>query len=102
MTSKHVVSLVFVIAGCTVTGLAPLAALVFRDAIERLHLVTPITSLGAPLVAVGIAIGEGPDLTTGLVLAIAMLLAVSGPVLGVAAARATVAHDELLTAETGE
>src|SRR4051812_3700537 len=93
MTTKHVISLIVVIAGCSVVGLAPLAAWVFRTPLDRLHFVPPITSLGVPLVAVGVAIDEGPDLTTGLVLITAVLLAVTGPVLGMAAARATVPDD---------
>jgi multisubunit Na+/H+ antiporter MnhG subunit len=102
VTTKHVIALVFVIAGCSVVGLAPLAALTFRTTLERLHFVSPITSVGVPLVAIGVGIDEGPDLTTGLVLVTAALLAFAGPVLSAAAARATVPDGELLGGRSSE
>ncbi len=85
----HAIGLVLVIAGCVVVVLAALgAALMPGDAFTRLHFVTPITSVGAPLTAIGLAVESGQPFTVAELLFIAVLLVVAGPVLASATARA--------------
>jgi multisubunit Na+/H+ antiporter MnhG subunit len=84
----HEIALGFVAAGVAVAVLSAFGALAAgRDRYERLHYVTPITSLAGPLVGVGLIIENGWGLTSGQILFIVGLLAVSGPVAGAATGR---------------
>jgi monovalent cation/proton antiporter MnhG/PhaG subunit len=79
---RHLVGLVLVAAGCAVTVLAALgAARMPRDVFARLHFVTPITSVGIPLVAVGLSVESGQLFTVAELLFIAVLAFVAGPIL---------------------
>lgn len=76
-----------VVLGTAVTVAAALGALAARDLYSRLHFVTPVSSLGAPLVAIGLSVNEGANLTTASILLPAFLLFMTGPVLSAAIAR---------------
>lgn len=85
---SHEIALAIVALGCAVTVAACLGALLRRsDPYDRVHFVTPITSVGCPLVAIGLSVEQGWGLTTGSLLLIAGLLFLSGPVLGAATGR---------------
>ncbi|HET6877617.1 MAG TPA: monovalent cation/H(+) antiporter subunit G [Jatrophihabitans sp.] len=88
MTARHVVEIVLLAGGCAVTVLASLAMLWTTQLRQRLHLLAPVTSLGSPLIAASLAVANGWSLTTGQILLIAVLLAASGPAIGMATARA--------------
>lgn len=88
MTARHVVEIVLLSGGCTVTILSSLAMVWTTRLRQRLHLLAPVTSLGAPLIAAALAVANGWSLTTGQILLIAVLLAGSGPAIGMATARA--------------
>ena len=86
---RHAVALSLVVAGVAVIVLSSLgAALVRGDVFTRLHFVTPVTSIGAPLVGAGLCIESGQPWVVAELLLIVVLLFVSGPVLEASAARA--------------
>lgn len=66
------------------------------DVVARLHFLTPVTSIAAPLVAVAYLVDRGVNLDSGLVVVIVGLLALTGPPLGSAIARATAEEQEML------
>ena len=85
---SHDVALGLVALGCSVMVASALGALVTRrDDLDRLHFVTPITSLGAPLAGAGVCVQEGWGLSSAQVIVIVIILFVSGPVLGAATGR---------------
>lgn len=86
-------------AGCTAVVVSMLAALLTSTVYDRLHLLTIVTTIATPLVGVGIAIGQRPSAADGMVLAIVVIVAVTGPVVGAATARTTGAREHLLTEE---
>lgn len=92
----HVVMLACYIAGLTVVVLAPLSALTFRRFFSRLHFITPITSVGAPLIVAALGIQNGWGLTTGLEILIVGTLAVTGPVLEAATGRLAAQREGLI------
>jgi multicomponent Na+:H+ antiporter subunit G len=83
----EVVAAVSAGAGVLVVVGSALRALVTRDALARLHLVTPVTSVGGPLLGLGLAITNGWTLATAQILFTVFLLALTGPVLGSATGR---------------
>ena len=87
MTAGHVAALALLWAGVAVVVASSLAMLVFHDALQRAHYLTPVTSLGAPLIGLSVAIENGWGLTTAQVLLITFFVVVTGPVLGSATAR---------------
>jgi multisubunit Na+/H+ antiporter MnhG subunit len=69
------------------------------DPLGRLHFLTPVTSVAAPLVGLSYWVDEGMGLAAGLVLLVVGLLALTGPPLSSAIARATAEEEELLPSE---
>jgi multicomponent Na+:H+ antiporter subunit G len=99
----HDVALGFVAAGVVVAVLSALGALAAgHDHYLRLHYVTPITSLAGPLVGVGLTIENGWGLTSGQILFVVGLLAVSGPVAGAATGRLFAQSDGTVDSESPE
>jgi multisubunit Na+/H+ antiporter MnhG subunit len=87
MNATHVASVALVVAGTVVIVASSIGALAARNLYHRLHFTTPITSLGGPLLAVGLSVGDGAGLTTASVLLPTFLLFVTGPVLNSAIGR---------------
>lgn len=83
----HVIGLALIAVGTAVAVVATATAVAARDVFDRLHLVTPLTSLSAPLVAAGVCVQSGQPWVIAEVLVIVMLLFVSGPVLESATGR---------------
>ncbi|HET6963177.1 MAG TPA: monovalent cation/H(+) antiporter subunit G [Acidimicrobiales bacterium] len=88
-TALHAASVGLVVAGTAVIVTASVGAAVARDTFQRLHLVTPITSVGGPLLGVGFAVRNGWGLTTASILLPTFMLFFAGPVLSTAIARVT-------------
>jgi multicomponent Na+:H+ antiporter subunit G len=85
----HLVGLVLVSLGSAVVVLSAVGAAVMPGGVfNRLHFLSPMTSLGLPLVAVGLCVESGQPFTIAEVLFIALLVGVSGPVLESATGRA--------------
>lgn len=100
---RHDIALGLVVLGTAVTVLAGVGALaVRRDVLLRLHFVTPITSLAAPLVGIGVCIDSGQPWVIAEVMVIVLMLFLAGPVLGPATARAAGQRRGLLTEEQPE
>lgn len=92
----------FVAAGTAVIVAAAIAALVARDDFVRLHLATPMTSLGGPLIATGLCIANGVGLTTASIALPTGLLFLAGPMLSAAIARMLAQHAGKVPAESPE
>jgi multicomponent Na+:H+ antiporter subunit G len=78
---------VLVFAGTAVVVVAAVTMLRAHTLLDRLHLLAPVTTLGAPLVGIGLALANGWNLRSGAILLTVALLAVSGPVLQSATGR---------------
>jgi multisubunit Na+/H+ antiporter MnhG subunit len=87
MSGSHVLALALLAAGAGVVVMSSLEGATSRSPYARLHFLTPITSLGGPLVGLSLAIANGWGLTTGFILLIVALLALTGPVLEAATGR---------------
>ena len=81
---------VLLAAGTVVVVGSALATLLSRDFYRRLHFLTPVTSIGGPLIGLALAVENGWGLTTAIVLLTVALLGVSGPVLTAAVGRVAV------------
>jgi multicomponent Na+:H+ antiporter subunit G len=96
----HLVALVLVALGSAVVVLSAVgAAVVPGGALVRVHFLTPVTSLGLPLVAVGLCVESGQPFTIAELLFIALVIGVSGPVLGSATGRAAAQEQGRLPGE---
>lgn len=82
-----VLARVVLLVGVGVVVLSSLSAVWLRGVFVRLHFLTPVTSVGGPLIGLGLAIENGWGITTGLILLVVALLAMTGPVLEVATGR---------------
>jgi multicomponent Na+:H+ antiporter subunit G len=89
-------------AGLAVTVISSVAALTAARAMTRLHFLTPITSVGFPLIGLAISVANGLGLTTAEVLFIVFLVAVSGPVLETAIGRVIAQREGMMADEAPE
>jgi multicomponent Na+:H+ antiporter subunit G len=90
------------VTGIAVVLVSGAAALRFRRVYDRLHFLTPGTTLGAPLVGLGLGVENGWSLTTGVILFTCFLLVVTGAVLAAATARMAAQREGLLARESPE
>lgn len=96
MTAAGVVAAVLVTTGVLVVVCAAVAGLLFRRLFLRLHVLTPIGSVGAPLVGLGLVVTNGWSLTTATDLLVVAVVAATGPALGAATARLAAQHEGLV------
>ncbi len=87
MSAAHLAALTLLWAGVAVVVASSFAMLLFRDTLQRLHYLSPVTSFGAPLIGLSLAVENGWGLTTAQILLITFFVVVTGPVLGSATAR---------------
>ncbi|MFH9347738.1 monovalent cation/H(+) antiporter subunit G [Kitasatospora sp. NPDC017646] len=90
MTPRHTLALVLLVAGTAALLLAALALAVLPGPYLRLHALSPAAALGAPLVALALAVDTGPGRAAVKLLVIGLLLAAGGTVTTMAVARTTV------------
>jgi multicomponent Na+:H+ antiporter subunit G len=102
VSAAHAVAVILVVAGTVVIAAACLAALVTPDKYTRLHYATPITSFGGPLIAVGLSVDSGPNLTTASILLPTALLFFSGPILSAAIGRMLAQREKRISPEPPE
>ncbi|MFJ6216387.1 cation:proton antiporter [Streptomyces sp. NPDC092296] len=102
MTPRHLVALALLVCGIAVLLLSALALLVLPGPYARLHALSPAGSLGAPLVAVALAVDTGPGRAAVKLLFIAVLLAAGGAVTTMAIGRATAQQQRLLRKDAPE
>jgi multicomponent Na+:H+ antiporter subunit G len=88
--------------GTLVAVLASLGALRARSVFRRLHYLTVLTSVATPLIGAGVLVVVGIGLTGASVLAIVVLLAVTGPILGAVTGRLNAQRDGVIDTETPE
>jgi multicomponent Na+:H+ antiporter subunit G len=86
--------------GIAAVVLSCLGALTLRRVYNRLHYLTPMTSIGAPLIGLALAIENGWGLTMAEDLFIVFLLALTGPVLEAATGRAAGQREGLIEPES--
>lgn len=89
-------------AGVLVIVACAVLALTTHDLYARLHFLSPMTSLGAPLVTLGLAVSSGWSLTAGQLLLTGALLLVTGPGLEVAIGRTAAQQDGIEPLESPE
>jgi multicomponent Na+:H+ antiporter subunit G len=88
---------VLLFAGVGVVVLSSLSAVWLRGVFVRLHFLTPVTSVGGPLIGLGLAVENGWGITTGIVLLVVALLALTGPVVEVATGRVMAQREGLVS-----
>ncbi|TNC23751.1 monovalent cation/H(+) antiporter subunit G [Amycolatopsis alkalitolerans] len=88
--------------GTLVAVLASLAAVRARTAFRRLHYLTVLTSVASPLIGAAAIVVDGFGLSGASVLAIVVLLAVTGPILGAATGRLNARRDGVIEVATPE
>jgi len=93
---------VLLFTGVAVAVLACLGALAVGDFYTRLHFITPVTSLAAPLIGLALAIDNGWGLTTAQILFVVFLLAVTGPQLEAATGRVAAQREGIVPKESPE
>jgi multicomponent Na+:H+ antiporter subunit G len=76
-----------------IVALSVLGALRMGTVFARLHFVTPITSLAAPLFGLALAIENGWGLTAATILLTVFVLAATGPVIQAATGRLAAEHE---------
>jgi multicomponent Na+:H+ antiporter subunit G len=99
MAAHTIVVLVLLGLAALTVVLSAAGLLLAGDPVARLHFLTPVTSLAGPLVGLAYVVDEGMGLAAGLVILVAVLLALSGAPLGSAITRANAEEQELLPAE---
>jgi multisubunit Na+/H+ antiporter MnhG subunit len=100
MSAATIAAEVLLWAGITVTVLSCLGALTFRRVYLRLHYLTPMTSIGAPLVGLALAVDNGWGLTMAQDVFIVFLLAITGPVIEAATGRVSAQREGLIEGES--
>lgn len=89
-------------AGVATVVVSVLASLRLRGAQDRLHLLAPTTTLGAPLVGLGLALHSGWGPAAVQICLTCLLLAVTGPVMSTAAARVAAEREGSIPQEEPE
>jgi multicomponent Na+:H+ antiporter subunit G len=89
MEARHVCSLVLLFAGVGALLLSVFAFTVLPRPYARIHALATATSLGAPLVALALAVETGPGRGAVKLLVIGALIALGGPVTTMAIGRVT-------------
>jgi multicomponent Na+:H+ antiporter subunit G len=87
---------ILVFAGVGVVVLSAAGLLRARALLTRLHLLSPATTLGAPLIGAGLVLVNGWHLGSGAIVATVVLLVVTGPVTQAATARLEAARRDLV------
>ena len=87
---------VLLAAGTLVVVASAVAAVLVRDFYRRLHFLTPVTSIGGPLIGLALAVENGWSLTTAIVLLTVALLGFTAPVLTAAVGRVGAQRDGIV------
>jgi len=102
VTAVDVAARVVLAVGVAVTVASALAMFTVRRVEDRLHYVTPVTSLGVPLIGAAIALDGGLSLASGEVILIVALQALTGAALASATGRLIGQREGLLSRESPE
>lgn len=85
--NRHMIALILTGTGVAVAVFSCIAAVIAREILARLHFATPVTSLAAPLIGLGLCVQSGVGLTAATVLLVTAILMLSGPALSAAVGR---------------
>lgn len=102
MSTVHAVGAACFLLGVAVVLLSALASLRVRRPEARVHFLTPTTSLGAPLVGLGLVLQSGWSLTSAQIVLTCVLVALAGPVLASATVRVAAQREGAVSQETPE
>lgn len=91
---RHDIALVLLVAGVAVLVMSCLGVLLVAGAYEKLHFAAPASSLGGLLVGVALAVQVATFTSAVKDLFTVLVLAVTGPVVTTATARAVRARDQ--------
>lgn len=99
----HDVALALVTLGTVVIIASALGALRSTDdALARVHFLSPLSSLGVPLVGAGICVAQGWGIADGEILLVVFLFFFTGPAMSAATGRLIAQQDGLLSTEGPE
>jgi multicomponent Na+:H+ antiporter subunit G len=93
---------VLLYSGVAVIVASSWAALWLRGALVRLHFLSPVTSIGAPLIGLSLLVARGWGLATGLILLTVALVSASGPAIAIATARVIAQREGIARSESPE
>jgi multicomponent Na+:H+ antiporter subunit G len=102
MSVVHLLAAVLFGAGVVVVTLSVIGSLRVRRPGDRLHFLTPTTSVGTPLVGLGLVLQNGWGLTSAQIVLVCVLMAVTGPVLTSATARVAALREGAIPRESPE
>ncbi|VBA49388.1 monovalent cation/H(+) antiporter subunit G [Mycobacterium pseudokansasii] len=85
-----------VFVGVAAMSLSAVAATVRAQVFERLHLLAAATSVGVPLIGVGLVIVRGWTQASAMLVAISVVVLVTAPVVSAATGRLVAEHDGLI------
>lgn len=85
-----------VFTGVAVMVCSALGAAALSRVYDRLHLLTATTSLGVPLIGVGLIASQGFSEPSAMIAVTVVLIVVSSPVISAATARLTAQHERLV------
>lgn len=100
MSARALVVDILMSLGLLVVTLSLVGALVLRTTFGKLHYVTPVTTVGGPLLCAALVVDTGWGITAGLDILIVGLVAVAGPILSAATARVEAQQLAVLTPES--
>lgn len=86
----------FVFAGVAAIVVSTLGAVTLSTVFDRLHLLTVVTSFGAPLIALGLIILSGWGAESAMIALITAVMVVTGPAMSAATARMTAEREGLI------
>lgn len=102
MAARHVCALVLLIAGTGALVLSAVGLVTLPRPYQRLHALTPASTVGTPLVALALAVENGPGRAAVKLVLVAVVVAVGGTVTAMAIGRATAQHEHLLRRDSPE
>lgn len=99
----HGIALALAGLGTAVVISSVLGALVAGDdELTKVHFLSPVSSLGIPLVGAGVCVAEGWGITDGEIILIVALYFFTGPAMGAATGRLIAQQDGMLPAQGPE
>ncbi len=99
---QHLLAVGFCLAGVVVVVACSLLALRMRRPLDRLHLLAPMTTVGAPLVTIGLAVNEGWTLPGAQIVVTGLLVSLTGPAMASATGRVIAMQEGTVPRETPE
>jgi len=100
--TAHTAGVCLCLLGLAIVTLCPLLALRLHRPLDRLHLLAPVTTLGAPLVTLGLALRDGWSLPSAQILLTGLLVALTGPAMTSASGRVIGMQEGKVPQETPE